>query len=75
MSYARNILSISTRWLNALFGGNRRGESTSSAIGRKAIEGRRAFIIIEAIVNLPFACLGQRDHCFVQYQKEHTNVD
>lgn len=73
MTYRANLLSMTTRWLNAVFGGNHRGESTSSAVGRKAVEGRRAFIIFEAIINLPFAFLGQRDHCFAQYEKEKSN--
>lgn len=43
-----------TRWLNDLFGGNPL-ESTSAAVGRKALEGRRLFIVAEAVINLPFA--------------------
>lgn len=68
--YIRNLLSMSTRWLNALFGGNRRGESTSSAVGRKAAEGRRLYIIAEALIDVPFALLGQRHHCAAQAEKE-----
>lgn len=63
MSYPRNLLSMTTRWLNALFGGNRRGESMSSAVGRKAAQGRRFYIAAEALIDLPFALLGQRHHC------------
>lgn len=58
-----------TRWLNDLFGGSPL-ESTSAAVGRKALEGRRSFIVFEALINLPFACLGQRNHCATQAAKE-----
>ena len=71
MSYRGNLLSMTTRWLNSLFGGNRRGESTSSAVGRKAAEGRRLFIALEALIDVPFALLGQRHHCDRQFRKEH----
>lgn len=71
MSYRGNLLSMTTRWLNSLFGGNRRGESTSSAVGRKAAEGRRLFIVFEALIDVPFALLGQRHHCDRQFRKEH----
>ncbi len=71
MRYARNLLSMTTRWLNALFGGNRRGESTSSAVGRKAAEGRRFYIIAEAAIDLAFAVIaGQRHHCATQAERE-----
>lgn len=51
-----------TRWLNGLLGGND-GESVSGAVGRKAAEGRRLFIVAEAFINVPFAFLGERHHC------------
>lgn len=70
MTYWRNLLSMTTRWLNSLFGGDRRGESTSAAVGRKAAEGRRLYIIAEALINLPFAVLGQRHHCATQATRE-----
>jgi hypothetical protein len=71
VSYTRNLLSMTTRFLNAVFGGNRRGESMSSAVGRKALKGRRFYIITEAVINLAFAItVGQRDHCGQQYGKE-----
>ena len=70
MTYWRNLLSMTTRWLNSLFGGDKRGESTSSAVGRKAAEGRRLYIVLEALIDLPFAALGQRHHCAVQAAKE-----
>lgn len=71
--YLDTLGSAATRLLNSLGGGDRRGESTSSAIGRKAQEGRRLFIALEAIVNLPFAFAGKRNHCFEQYLKEMTH--
>ena len=63
MNYWRSLASMTTRWLNSLFGGDRRGESVSSAVARKALEGRRLFIIAEALINVPFAVLGERYHC------------
>lgn len=64
VSYWRNLGSMATRFLNAVFGGNRRGESTSSAVARKAAQGRRWFVIWEALIDLLFAIIaGQRHHC------------
>jgi hypothetical protein len=55
---------MTTRWFNSLLGGNRRGESTSSAVGRKAAQGRRGYIIAEAAIDLVFAVItGTRHHC------------
>lgn len=48
MSYLGNLGSMATRFLSALFGGDRRGESTSSAVGRKAADGRRLYIVKSA---------------------------
>lgn len=63
MSYWRNLGSMATRFLNALAGGNRRGESTSSAVARKAMQGRRGYIVLEALIDLIFAFFGERHHC------------
>lgn len=71
MSYWRNLGAMATRFLNALTGGDQRGESTSAAAGRKASEGRRLFIVIEAAIDLLFAFFGQRHHCETQRAKEH----
>lgn len=73
MSYWGNLGSAATRLLNSLTGGNRRGESTSAAVGRKAAEGRRLFIAIEALIDLVFALppISQRHHCDRQFRKEH----
>ncbi len=58
-----------SRWISRALGGDL-PITTSASIGRKAQQGRRWFIIAEALVNVPFALLGQRDHCFRQYVKE-----
>lgn len=71
MTYWRNLGAMATRFLNALTGGDRRGESTSAAVGRKAAEGRLAFVVAEAAIDLLFACFGQRHHCEAQRVKEH----
>lgn len=64
MNYLRNLGSMATRFLSALLGGNRRGESTSSAVARKAMQGRRFYIIAEAAIDLGAAIVaGQRHHC------------
>ena len=64
MTYWRNLGSMATRFLSALFGGDRRGESTSSAVARKAMQGRRGYIVLEALIDLLFAAFaGQRHHC------------
>lgn len=71
MIYVRNLLSMTTRWLNSLFGGNRRGESMSSAVGRKAAQGRRWAIAAEGLIDAAFALVfGQRHHCAVQAERE-----
>lgn len=62
-SYLSNLGSMATRFLNALTGGNRRGESVSSAVGRKAAQGRRVYIMWEAAIDLMFAFAGERHHC------------
>lgn len=56
------LLLAVDRWLNARLGGDPR-ETISSAVGRKAVAGRRWAIASEALINLPFALLGERDHC------------
>ena len=62
--YWRNLGSAATRFLNSLTGGNRKGESTSSAVARKAMQGRRFYIVAEAAIDLLFAvAAGQRHHC------------
>lgn len=62
--YLRTFASATTRWLNALFAGNDYREPTSSAVGRKAAQGRRLFVIAEALIDLLFAVvLGERHHC------------
>ena len=68
--YTDNLLSMATRFGNSLFGGNRRGESISSAVGRKAAQGRRRYIVLEAVIDLGFALLGQRHHCATQAARE-----
>lgn len=70
MRYWANLGSMLTRFGNSLFGGNRRGESISSAVGRKAAEGRRFYIIAEAAIDLLFSTVGQRHHCAVQASLE-----
>lgn len=73
MSYVRNLASMTTRWLNALLGGNRRGESTSSAVGRKAAQGRRLYIAAEGLIDMAFAvAAGQRHHCDAQAERERA---
>lgn len=62
-----------TRWLNGLFGSDPR-HSVSANVGRKAVGGRRAFIILESIINVPFAFLGERHHCDSQFRKENTDA-
>lgn len=62
--YLRTFASATTRWLNTLFAGNDYREPTSSAVGRKAAQGRRMFVIAEAMIDLLFAvALGERHHC------------
>lgn len=58
----RLLVAIDQLW-NVLLGGNNPDETISSAVGRKALQGRRGFIVLEAFINLPFAFLGERDHC------------
>lgn len=66
MSYWSNTGSMATRFLNALAGGDVWGESTSSAVGRKSLEGRMRFRIWGFCIDLLFliATKGKvRRHC------------
>lgn len=66
MTYLRNLGSMATRFLNALAGGNVWGESTSSAVGRKSLEGRLLYRIWGFCIDLVFiiATKGKvRRHC------------
>lgn len=66
MSYWPNLGSMATRFFNALAGGNIWGESTSSAVGRKSLEGRLLYRIWGFGIDLAFliATNGeQRRHC------------
>ena len=72
MSYLRNIGSMATRFLSALFGGDRRGESTSSAVARKAMQGRRQYIILEALIDLGASFFGERHHCANNLEDDHV---
>lgn len=56
------LIALDQLW-NVIFGGNNPDETISSAVGRKALEGRRLFIVLEALINLLFALIGQRNHC------------
>ncbi len=59
----KRILVAIDQLLNVLFGGNDEDETISSAVGRKARQGRRLFIALEAVINVTFALLGERHHC------------
>lgn len=63
MTYLRRSLVAIDRAWNVILGGNRDGETISSAVGRKAAQGRRLFIITEALIDLLFALRGERHHC------------
>lgn len=60
----RVLIALDQLW-NVLLGGDNPDETISSAVGRKAREGRRFFIFWEAVINLFFACppMSERNHC------------
>ena len=58
-----------SRLLNDLLGSDPK-RSVSANVGRKAAEGRRLYIALEAIINVPFALLGERHHCATQAARE-----
>lgn len=60
--YLLNILISIDQFVNTVFGGSP-DETISSAVGRKAIEGRRWALILESIINPIFAVLGDDNHC------------
>lgn len=65
-SYWSRTGSMATRFLNALAGGRVWGESTSSAVGRKSLEGRLCFRIWAFAIDMMFmiATKGRkRRHC------------
>lgn len=62
--YLRNVLIGFDRLWNSLLGGDDVDETISSAVGRKAAEGRRWAIRIEGVIDAWFALLfGERHHC------------
>lgn len=64
MRYVRNILIGLDQLCNVILGGDDVDETISSAVGRKAAEGRRWAVAIEALIDVWFALLfGERHHC------------
>lgn len=64
MRYVRNILIGLDQLCNVILGGDDVDETISSAVGRKAAQGRRLFIALEAVIDLTFAVIaGERHHC------------
>lgn len=62
--YILNILRAIDRLLNVLFGGNDSTEMISSAVGRKAVEGRWWALVAERIIDwLFFQLTCERGHC------------
>lgn len=64
MRYARNLLIALDQWFNVLFGGNNPDETISSAVGRKAMAGRKWALVAETIIDWLFERLtGEVGHC------------
>lgn len=60
--YFLNILIGFDQTGNAILGGNP-DETISSRVGKAAMQGKRRAIVIEALINLLFSLVGQRNHC------------
>lgn len=64
MKYLRNILIGLDQVCNVILGGDDVDETISSAVGRKASEGRRWAIAAEGLIDMWFALIfGERHHC------------
>lgn len=64
MSYLRNILLGFDQLANVILAGDNEDETISSAVGRKAREGRRWAIAAEGVIDALFALIfGERRHC------------
>lgn len=64
MTYAARILLALDQLGNVLLGGNNPDETISSAIGRKAMQGRRWALVAERIIDWLFLRLtGEAGHC------------
>jgi len=64
MTYAARILLAIDQLGNVLLGGDNPDETISSAIGRKAIEGRRWALAAECVIDWLFLRLtGETGHC------------
>lgn len=77
MRYVRNILIGLDQLCNVILGGDDVDETISSAVGRKAAEGRRWAIAIEALIDAWFALLfGERHHCAnnTSYQRKEITM-
>lgn len=73
MSYIRRSLIALDRAWNTLLGGNRDGETISSAVGRKAAQGRRWAVVAEGVIDAWFAALfGERHHCANNIERKPT---
>lgn len=60
--YLLNILIGIDQLANTILAGNP-DETISSAVGRKAIQGRKWALIAEQLINPIFALLGDENHC------------
>lgn len=62
--YLLNLLIAFDQWANCLFGGNNPDETISSAVGRKAIAGRKWALVAERVIDALFRALGDAPgHC------------
>lgn len=62
MTWLLGILVAIDQLANAILGGSP-DETISSRVGRAADRGDHLGIAIEALIDLPFALAGQRNHC------------
>ena len=64
MTYAARLLIALDQFGNVLAGGDNPDETISSAVGRKALAGRRWALLAERVIDALFLRLtGERGHC------------
>jgi len=74
VSYLRNFLLGLDQLANVILAGDNVDETISSAVGRKAREGRRWAIAAEGVIDALFALVfGERHHCEINIEGSHND--
>ncbi len=80
MNYLRNILIALDQLVGVLLGGNNPDETISSAVGRKAVAGKRWAIVAECLINALFndpyvPVEGRPGHCRANIEHDEVGAN